>query len=86
MLGSIKTILGRLHTGATDGVADGWPQGQSVVDDDGRTPEEPTTGDSEAAQSPHLYTCSSCDRIYVATDKRTCSTCKTAVDRIEQTT
>jgi hypothetical protein len=85
MLGSIKTLLGRLHTSAADGGADGWPQAHPSVSEDGGTPEDPATDDTEAAQSPHLYNCSSCDRIYVATDKHTCSTCGTAVDRIRQT-
>ncbi|WP_178917874.1 hypothetical protein [Natronomonas gomsonensis] len=85
MLGSIKTLLGRLHTGAADGGADGWPQAHTPVSEDSGRPEDPATDDSAAAQSPHLYNCSSCDRIYVATDKRTCATCNTAVDRVEQT-
>lgn len=85
MLGSIKTLLGRLHTGGADGGADGWPQAPTSVSEDGETPDAPDTDDSETTQSPHLYNCSSCDQVYVATDKRTCSTCDTVVDRLEQT-
>lgn len=85
MLGKVRTILGRLQTGAADGAADVWPQGYTSVSGHGRLPDDPATENSGVAQPPYLYNCSSCDQIYVATDKQTCSTCGTAVERVEQT-
>ncbi|MUV85181.1 hypothetical protein GJ631_00935 [Natronomonas sp. CBA1123] len=85
MLGKVKTILGRLQMGVADGVGNGWPQGHTSVSGHGGPPDDSTTEGSGVAQQPYLYSCSSCDQIYVATDKHTCSTCGTAVERVERT-
>lgn len=82
MLGRVKAILGRLHTGSAGGVGVAWAGGQSSVSDDGLGGER-TSDDSATVSSPHLYECSSCHDVYIAIDKRTCSTCDAAVDRIE---
>lgn len=83
MLGKVKTILSRLNTRSAAGAADTWPRGQTSVSEDGATTDGTATDGSDAASPPHLYECPSCDQVYVATDKRTCSTCDIAVDRIE---
>jgi hypothetical protein len=83
MLEKAKTILGRLDMRSADGVADAWSHGQTSVSDDGGTADETTTDDSVTASPTHLYKCPSCDHVYVATDKHTCSTCDTDVDRVE---
>lgn len=85
MLGGVKTILGQLKARSTDGLADALPREEPSGGEDGGTTDKTATDGSETAVSPHLYNCHSCDRVYVATDKRTCSTCDTTVDRIEQT-
>jgi|GEM_PF-6277366 len=82
MLGLAETIRRQLHTSAA-GVADAWPRGQTSVSEDGEIADETATDGSDTDSPPHLYNCPSCDRIYVATDKHTCSTCDTAVDRVE---
>ena len=85
MLEKVKIILGRLNTRTADGVADAWPRGRTLVSEDSGTTDETTTDGSDTVSPPHLYECRSCDRVYVATDKRTCSTCDIAVDRVAYT-
>ncbi len=81
MIGKIKTLLGRLNTRSADGVANAWSHGRTLVSEDGEMADETTTGGSDTVSSPHLYECPSCNRVYVATDKRTCSSCDIALDR-----
>ncbi|KAA9407164.1 hypothetical protein Har1131_10265 [Haloarcula sp. CBA1131] len=46
-----------------------------------------SAGDSgrDAADEPesNLYECPSCDSVFVAIDKETCSSCRTSVEKIE---
>jgi hypothetical protein len=83
MLRKVKTVLSRLKTRSADGVADAWPHGQPSVNGDGRAADGTTVDGTDAASPPHLYECPSCDQVYVAIDKSTCSTCETAVGRVE---
>lgn len=84
MLGKVKTIFNRLNGNSADAVTEARPNGQTSVSENGGTADETATDGFDAASPPHLYKCPSCDRVYVATDKRTCSTCDTAVDLVEQ--
>lgn len=79
MLARVRTVLDRLNARTPDG----GPRGLASVSGDDGAADDPATDDSDADTPPHLYECSSCDRVYVATDKRTCSTCDTAVGRVE---
>ncbi len=82
MIEIVNIILDRLNTRSADGVADAWPLGRTLVSEDGGTEDGTTTDGSDTVSPPHLYECRSCDRVYVATDKRTCSTCDIAVDHV----
>ncbi|MGB9953429.1 MULTISPECIES: hypothetical protein [unclassified Haloarcula] len=39
--------------------------------------------DSTGEPESNLYECPSCDSVFVAIDKETCSSCRTPVERIE---
>lgn len=82
MVSKVKTILGRLHTRSAGGVAAAWPHGRRLISGVDGTAADATRDGPDTAAPPHLYECLSCERIYVATDKRTCSTCDIAVDRV----
>lgn len=83
MLGKVKTVLRRLNAMSADGVADARPGGRTSVGERNGTAEEPTADDPASASRTDLYECPSCERVYVATDKHTCSSCHTDVDRVE---
>lgn len=45
-------------------------------DEDPSSPDEP---------QPALFQCPDCESVYVAVDKRTCTTCETAVEQVPST-
>lgn len=83
MLGIVKTIIDRLNVNSTGGVAAVWSHDRTSVSGDGGKADYTTRGGSTTASPPHLYTCPSCEDVFIATDKRTCSTCDVPVDRLE---
>lgn len=43
------------------------------------------TGTHQNASRTSLFHCPDCETVYIATDKTTCSTCDTTVDRVPST-
>lgn len=84
MLGKVKTILSQLKTDSTTGFADAWPRAELKTGENGGTIND-SMDNSEPVVSTQLFRCPSCDRVYVATDKQTCSTCNADVERVVQT-
>lgn len=81
MLGRVGAILARLGTNDDD-VLDAWPRVLPQDSTDGGTTDEDATDGADAGRAPQLYRCSQCNQVYVAVDKRTCSTCGTSVDLV----
>ena len=48
------------------------------------TPNEtkPVTDGTGEESGPHLFQCGSCETVYIAVDKETCSKCDSAVTRV----
>jgi hypothetical protein len=60
--------------------------GEKRRSDDGPQPGAANRrGDEVAAEEPesNLFECPSCESVFVAIEKETCSACQTAVERIE---
>lgn len=85
MLERVRTVVEQLRTRSTTEIDGAWPYAPPSPGDDGLTTEEATTGGPNGRSYAQLFRCPSCDRVYVATDKRTCSTCNTAVEDVERT-
>ncbi|WP_058995896.1 hypothetical protein [Haloarcula sp. CBA1127] len=64
--------------------SDNGPQAGTVTE---KRVQASSAGDSgtDAADEPesNLYECPSCDSVFVAIDKETCSSCRTPVEKIE---
>jgi hypothetical protein len=47
-----------------------------------RTDQNDATPEQSDTPKPSLYQCPSCETVFVAVDKQTCSTCETDVERV----
>lgn len=81
----VRTILDQLNPMSADWSPDAWSTPQTVLRDDAATDDGHVKDGSVAKSPPHLYECPSCDRIYVASKRHTCSTCETAIVRVQET-
>lgn len=63
--------------------SDSGPQAGTVAEN--RVQADSSDDGADAADEPesNLYECPSCDSVFVAIDKETCSSCRTPVERIE---
>jgi len=85
MLDKIKKSVSDVLSGGKQQSDDG-PQASTVAEK--RVQASATNGSedgTDAVEEPesNLYECPSCDAVYVAIDKETCSSCRTSVERIE---
>jgi hypothetical protein len=83
MLDKIKDSVSAVLSGGNQQSDDG-SQSRTVAEKRARAG---NTGDDDAdvADEPesNLYECPSCESVYVAIDKETCSACRTQVEQIE---
>jgi len=85
MLDKIKKSVSDVFSGGKQQSDDG-PQARTVAEK--RVQASSTNGNEDGTDAPeepesNLYECPSCDAVYVAIDKETCSSCRTPVERIE---
>ncbi|MFC7141166.1 hypothetical protein ACFQMA_15180 [Halosimplex aquaticum] len=62
--------------------------GRGEGSDDAARPDEPGAtdrGESRDVPETNLYECATCDTVYVAEEKSTCSTCGNAVEEVSAT-
>lgn len=81
MLEGVKSALTRLRSHTSGGVT--GVRGRQGENDGAATEDSQT--EQRADSSPHLYECPSCDRVFIAREKQTCSTCETDVQRTDRT-
>lgn len=89
MLDKIKKSVSDVLTGdrqqSTDGEQAGGTLEQrtgTASDVSGVNGQDAGSEDTDQTET-NLFQCPSCEAVFVATDKDTCSTCRTAVDQIE---
>jgi hypothetical protein len=84
MLDKIKKSISDVLSGGKRRSNDG-PQASTVAEEGVRASSASDSGDDADADEPesNLYECPSCESVFVAVDKETCSSCRTAVERIE---
>ncbi|NLV12480.1 hypothetical protein [Haloarcula argentinensis] len=83
MLDKIKKSVSDVLSGGK-GQSDNGPEAGAVTDNRVRTDSAGNDG-ADTADEPasNLYECPSCDSVFVAIDKETCSSCRTPVEKIE---
>lgn len=86
MLDKIKDSVSDVLSGGK-GESDDGTQARTVADKRARARSAGGSGDSDGpvADEPesNLYECPSCESVFVALDKETCSSCQTPVEQIE---
>ena len=84
MLDKIKESVSDVLSGGK-GRPDGGPQAGTVAEKRVKAGSAGGSGDDADADEPesNLYECPSCESVFVAIDKETCSSCRTSVERIE---
>ena len=84
MLDKIKESVSDVFSGGK-GRSDDSPQAGTAAEKRVQASSASGSSDGSDADEPesNRYECPSCDAVFVAIDKETCSTCRTSVKRIE---
>ncbi|MDT3435314.1 hypothetical protein [Haloarcula sp. 1CSR25-25] len=84
MIDKIKKSVSDVLSGGKRQSDDG-PEAGTLADKRVRAGAPGGSGDDGEADEPesNLYECPSCESVFVAIDKETCSSCRTPVERIE---
>jgi hypothetical protein len=84
MLDRIKESVSDVLSGGK-GRSDDGPQAGTMAEKRVKASSATGSGDDADDDEPesNLYECPSCESVFVAIDKETCSSCRTSVERIE---
>lgn len=87
MLDKLKKSVSDVLTGDKQQSTDGERAGGTLKQRTGSVVSSVDSQNSDSADidqtETNLFQCPSCEAVFVATDKDTCSSCRTAVDQIE---